>query len=62
MRSDKFICPSCGDEKTAKEEILPVTVLEGHILHLFCTKCGFPYRVTVTDGQYDIGPILAVDE
>lgn len=62
MLSGNLICPHCGDEKTDKETILPVKVVENHVLHFFCTKCGMGYRVTTQEGQYSISSILAEDE
>jgi transcription elongation factor Elf1 len=62
MLSEKLLCPHCGDEKTSKEELLPAEVLAGHVIHLFCIKCGMGFEASVQDGQYLLEAIRAVDE
>jgi hypothetical protein len=57
MLSDRLICPHCGDEKTNKEGLFSVEVLDSYVIHLFCIKCGMGFQVSVQDNQYNLEKI-----
>jgi hypothetical protein len=54
MLSQHIQCYNCGEVKPIEEGLLPVQVLEGIMLHLFCVTCGASYQVTAENGLYKI--------